>query len=251
MKNRLIYTFLAITITLFACQQAAKTPNVKGEAKPDSANKKEVKASLNQGPCEPGEHLEYEEPNVFSTYTEDQIRGEGIISFELDLHKRLNFYDMDGSIFGFLVLNDNQSYYTLDMPQKTVARKLVTNYDFAAFDFDAENPATNKEYLIVYVNKEKRKVKKADVKFTYTNWSDYLKNSIVVLRPCNLLKDASGKILDQSASQVFTVLDVKGDQIKIRSTNECMDESREYIPMEGWIQWKSSKFLKIDFTGCE
>ncbi|WP_316812137.1 hypothetical protein [Pedobacter heparinus] len=67
-------------------------------------------------------------------------------------------------------VNKHLTYFTLNMPKKVIARQVAPQYDFAAFDFDAEKVNTDKDYLIIYVNREKRKVKKSAVKFVFEPW---------------------------------------------------------------------------------
>ncbi|MHA4896280.1 hypothetical protein ACXZ1K_16120 [Pedobacter sp. PWIIR3] len=123
----------------------------------------------------PGELL-YQKPGVFATFTESKKRGAGVISFQLDINDALRIYNEDGTLFGQIVLNEDLSYYTLDMPEKTVARKLIPEYDVAAFDFDAEPVGNNDQYLRIYVNGALRKVKKDGIKYVFRNWDEYLSN---------------------------------------------------------------------------
>jgi len=107
-------------------------------------------------------------------FVDAKRRGKGVISFHLDINDRLDILNQDGTPFGNIVLNEDMTFYTLDMPEKVIARKVIPNADFAAFDFDAEPDQANDRYLRIYVNKKLRKVKKAGVKFTYTDWEQYL-----------------------------------------------------------------------------
>jgi len=256
MKTKILCTISLLISLQLACKQPeSKITGNEQEAGPSSkdVSAKPAEPSATGNECEPGQKLVYEEKDVFSSYTEDIIRGSGVVSFALDVNNRIDFYNMDGTEFGFLSLNEDLTYYTLNMPQKIVARDVKTVYDFASFDFDAEDVATDNDYLIIYLNKEKRKVKKSAVKYTYSNWKDYLTGNIVTLKACNLLKDASGKTIDNSKSQIFTVLAVKNDMIHIKSSSDCMAmaDSDIYRPMEGWLRWKSRNNLTVDFSDCE
>ena len=111
--------------------------------------------------------LLYQSP-TFTSYVDNTKRGAGVVSFILNVQDRLDIWNMDDTKFGEIVLNEDLTYFTLNMPKKIIARKLIPEFDFAAFDFDAEKPDTNKEYVIIYVNKEKRKVRKSDLKFTFS-----------------------------------------------------------------------------------
>lgn len=68
------------------------------------------------------------------------MRGHGIVSIRLDINDRPDIWDMDDAKFGEIVLNGDQTFFTLNMPQKVIARKVVPEFDIAAFDFDAEDP---------------------------------------------------------------------------------------------------------------
>ncbi|WP_316748117.1 hypothetical protein [Pedobacter gandavensis] len=106
----------------------------------------------------------------FSSYSEKTKRGAGIVSFNMDVNDRLDIWNMDDTKFGDIVLNEDLTFFTVNLPKKITARKVVPEYDFAAFDFDAEKVDTDPQYLIIYVNKEKRKVKKTELKFTFNPW---------------------------------------------------------------------------------
>lgn len=108
--------------------------------------------------------------NNFSSYIDAVKRGAGVISFTLNINDRLDIWNLDDTKFGEIVLNKDLTYFIAKMPKKIIAREVVPEYDFAAFDFDAENVDTEPNYLIIYVNKEKRKVKKDEVKFSFKSW---------------------------------------------------------------------------------
>ena len=196
------------------------------------------------GDCKATETLIYSDAGT-SSYTEDKMRGVGVISFQLEVNDRLDIYNEDGSPFGFLVYNEGHSFYMLDMPAKIIARAVVPVADFMQFDFDAEAIGTDKDYLIIYVNKEKRKVKKATTKCTFSKWDDYLKNNKVRLKACNRLP-AAGSNNDMT----YEVLQLKGDQIKIKSVPDCSGEDEGFKPVEGWIKWKNADLLTVDLASC-
>lgn len=111
--------------------------------------------------------LLYENQN-FSSYIDEVKRGAGVISFTLEVNDRLDIWNLDDSKFGGIVMNEDLTYFTLNLPKKVIARKLIPENDFAAFEFDAERPDSDARYLFIYVNKEKRKVEKKDLHFTFT-----------------------------------------------------------------------------------
>lgn len=199
--------------------------------------------------CKEEESLLFEGES-FASYTENVMRGDGVVSITIDLNDRLTILNEDETNFGEIVLNEDLTYFTLTMPKKVVARKLVTNYDFAAFDFDADAIASNKDYLFVYINKKKRKIKKADLKFTFLTWDNYIKNQLLKLKSCNLIKDSNGSDNHKSTDQVFKVTAIKDDEINVKSTKDCGESDTPFQDIEGKLKWKSGNVLLIDFAVC-
>ncbi|SDD98775.1 hypothetical protein SAMN04488024_11014 [Pedobacter soli] len=113
--------------------------------------------------------LLYENQN-FSSYIDEVKRGAGVISFTLEVNDRLDIWNLDDTKFGEIVMNEDLTYFTLNLPKKVIARKLIPENDFAAFEFDAEKPEPDAKYLFIYVNREKRKVEKKGTHFAFTAW---------------------------------------------------------------------------------
>ncbi|TCD00529.1 hypothetical protein [Pedobacter psychroterrae] len=200
--------------------------------------------------CKSGQELVYENAG-FSSYTEDRIRAAGVVTFQLELNGMLTIYDLDTAVFGEVVRNEDGSYFTVNLPQKIVARWIVPQDDFSSFHFDAEAVDSSSDYLEIYVNSAKRLVKKDQVTYTFSPWTEYLKSSSIKLKACNLLKNADGESLASSKDQIFEVLAVKGDLIQIKSSKECLPDGTSFRELEGWLKWKSGDDLLIDFASCD
>ena len=244
-----MYSILAVV--LISCKET--TPNTP-EALQTNENsattapsEKVVKADITA--CRERESVVWEGEN-FVSYTEDRMRGKGVISFTMDINDRLDILNDDDSNFGEIVLNEDLTFFTLTMPKKVIARKVITTYDFAAFDFDSEIVDTNQDYFIIYVNKEKRKVKKEGLKYAFSTWEQYIKKQSVRLKDCNLIADQQGNVNQKSKDQVFTVTEVKGDEIKITSSKDCLEEDKSFHAVNGILKWKSANVLLIDFAVC-
>ncbi|WP_153042753.1 hypothetical protein [Rufibacter ruber] len=220
-----------------APQEAASTQDQPAATSPPTTSKPMTS-------CAATEPLLYQ-TDTFSSFTEDKMRGAGVVSIQLDLNDRLDIYYLDDAPYTNLVYNEDNTFYTTDLPRKVVARGLVPEADVAQFDFDAEAPSTDPEYLIIYLNKEKRKVAKADVKYTFSTWEKYLKNQNIRLKDCNLLPHAP-----QSKNQVFEVTAIKNDSIQIKSSKDCQGDLADYEPLEGWVQWKKADVLTVEFAPC-
>lgn len=244
----------AIAILIVACK--GTTGDTTANTKTPEFNKISVQATSPDkippgsiSTCKQGESLVFE-GETFLSYTEDRMRGQGVVSFIMNVKERLTILNEDNSNFGEVVLNEDMSYFTLTMPKKIVARRLITNSDFAAYDFDAENVNANKEYLFIYVNKVKKKVKKSDLKFTFSTWENYIKEHAIKLKDCNLLTDAQGKINTKSQGLAFCVTEIKGYEIKIKSTKDCFADNTPFQELRGKVKWKSGNVLMINFALC-
>jgi len=250
-----ITVFISLVVLVFAaaCKQSPSAVNkTRSKARPNDAVVSSAPANQTHSAasqeCKSDTTLLYQDEGI-SCYTEDTIRGAGVVSFQMDLNNRLDIYDLDGGLYGDFVLNEDGDFFTLDMPQKTIARQVIPVQDFAAFDFDAEPVNADQDYILIYVNKEKKKVKKAQLKYTYNTWSQYLQNNTIQLKACNLLKAADGKIISKSPDQLFRITAVKGDLIKIKSMKDCQIDS-PYQDMQGWVKWRVAGELLIDFASC-
>ena len=251
---RTILTCLALAFCCAGCTQKPATESKVADKKlsKDSAiqaTSAEQAPSPIQNNCKSQTSLVFEDAGL-SSFTEDNIRGAGVISFRLNTNDRLDILNLDGSVFGGIVVNEDGNYFTLTMPQKTTARNLIPNQDFEAFDFDAEPVAADPDYLLIYVNKEKRKVKKDGIRYTFHTWTQYLLGNTIHLRPCNLLKDAKGSEIKNSIEQIFEITAVHGDWITIKSINDCQSDG-PYQNIQGRLKWRANGALLIDFTSCE
>ena len=165
MRKRHVFYILMATL-LFGCTGKPQE-TVQAEEKPQST------AVASQHPNAPKPRYEkgllYENQN-FASYIDEVKRGAGVISFTLEVNDRLDIWNLDDTKFGEIVMNEDLTYFTLNLPKKVIARKLIPENDFAAFEFDAEKPEPDAKYLFIYVNKEKRKVEKKGVHFAFTAW---------------------------------------------------------------------------------
>lgn len=228
--------FLLTACWLISCRQTNR------QAKIAADSVSVTPATASAADCSAGQELVYSN-DVFSTYTEGRIQGKGVASFQFKVNDRLNIYNEDDSEFGFIVLNEDLTFFTLQMPKKLVARKVIPEHDFATFDFDAEEENTHKEYLFIYANGERRKVKKAEISYTYLSWEEYIKTRPITLISCNPLKNAP-------KGMIFEVTTLEGERINIRSSQECAAEDTEFKVVEGWVKWRKGDTLMVDLTTC-
>lgn len=248
-KKYIIYSILAVLV--ISCKETPNTatdaPQTNENSAPVASSEETVKADITA--CQEKESVVWESEN-FVSYTEDRMRGKGVISFTMDINDRLDILNEDNSNFGEIVLNEDLTFFTLTMPKKVVARKVITTYDFAAFDFDCENVDANRDYFLIYVNKQKRKVKKTGLKYTFSTWEEYIKKQSISLKDCNMIADQQGNSNPKSKDQVFTITEINGDEIKITSSKDCQEEDKPFQVVNGMVKWKSGNVLLIDFAVC-
>lgn len=250
MKKR-FFIYAATAIILIGCKDAPHNTTATEHSQSNDtsvANGSSQEIASNEIiPCKESESLLFE-GETFTSYTEDKIRGNGIVSFTMDINDRLTILNEDDSSFGEIVLNEDMTYFTLTMPKKIVARKVIPNYDFASFDFDCENVNADKDYLMIYINKQKKKIKKTDLKYTFSTLENYIKKQFVQLKECNLI--LHGNVNPKSKDQAFAVTEIKGDVIKIKSVKDCNGEDTRFYDIQGQVKWKSDDVLLINFALC-
>lgn len=159
--------YFVMVLLLVSCDRSGQKAAV------DHSPRRTVKTPSAESGSEKSDSLLYQSKTL-SSYIDMTRRGTGVVSFELAINDRLDIWNLDDTKFGEIVLNEDLSFFTINMPRKVVARQLIPEYDFASFDFDAENVNTDPRYLIIYVNNEKRRVEKSAVKFTFRSHSAYL-----------------------------------------------------------------------------
>ncbi|MHC0447921.1 hypothetical protein ACWA1F_21115 [Flavobacterium sp. 3-218] len=231
-----------LAIFMVSCKEKSNEETKETDAINESVSDT-LKHSQRAEDCPKEESLVWQ-GETFASYTEDIMRGKGVISFTMDINDRLDFFNEDDSTFGEIVLNEDMTFFTLKMPGKVIARKVIPIYDFAAFDFDCEDINADPNYFIIYINKEKRKIKKDGIKYNFSTWEDYIKKQHIRLKSCNLIANP------KSSSQVFTVEKLNGDEIEIKSNKDCLGEDVPFESLKGKVKWKAGDRLLINFALC-
>ena len=106
---------------------------------------------------------EYQGINI---YTEDMMRGEGVL--ELFIENNIKILNIDKTLFGSIQLTKDG--YNIQFPKKIIAREVYPQSEYKVFSFDSETPNIDKDFLIIYINKEKKMVDKKSVKFKFIKW---------------------------------------------------------------------------------
>jgi len=184
-----------------------------------------------------------------TTYTENTMRGEGVLSITINPGNNVTFYTLENEIFGEIACNEDL-VFTVQMPAEIIARRVVPNNDFAAFQFDADTPRETDEFIYIYINKQKLKVQKNAVNYSYLPWTEYVNAQIISAKPYNKLHiDENGKdvLLDDDVERVFKITEIRDDIMQLTSTvSGCCGHSGKFI--DGQVRWKHENILLVNFT---
>lgn len=177
-------------------------------------------------------------------YTEDKLRGEGVVSLLID--RDLEILNVDKTVFGSIRLNKNEEEpFDIKLPKSVIAREIIPNVEYRIFCFDAEQPITDKDFLIIYINKEKRLINKNECKYKFNSWQEYVKTAFIHLTP---------KVENSSKKEqlyYYETLEIKGDSMKIKSVSKTScDYVEEYRDVTKWIKWKDNSYKFVTFDFC-
>ncbi|WP_394773621.1 hypothetical protein [Flavobacterium sp.] len=177
-------------------------------------------------------------------YTENKLRGEGVLS--ISINQKVEILNLDKTVFGniSLIENDDETLYKIDLPKKTIVRQIIPDIEIQVFSFDAEFPETDKDFVIVYVNREKKLINKKNIKYTFMLWEKYIKSSFIELTP-NV-----ENISIEEKNYWYQALQIKGDSMKIKSIKTSCEYVENYKDFTTWIKWKKGSCMLIKFNFC-
>lgn len=138
-----------------------------------------VTESINDCPID-SMKMKISEFNGINFYSENTMRGKGVINISLDT--KIEILNLDKTIYGSISPSKNDLIpYDIHLPKNVVAREIIPDIEFRIFDFDAEQPDNASEFVIIYVNKEKKLLRKKNVQYTFSNWDKYIKSAFIQL----------------------------------------------------------------------
>lgn len=177
-------------------------------------------------------------------YTENELRGVGVVQLSID--KDLEILNLDKTLYGSIKLKNNtEETFDIKLPKKVIAREIIPNTEYKIFCFDAEQPETDSDFLIIYINSEKRLVSKKDCKYKFHLWEAYIKTAFIHL---------TSKVENSSKEEqryYYEALKIKGDSMKVKSVKKTScDYVEEYKEVTKWIKWKENSCKLIMFDFC-
>jgi len=244
---KIFYTVLICSIVLVSCkkQNRDKATTIISNHSKDSATviKKEIPKMDNECVID-SLTMQTTEYNGITFYTENNMRGSGVIN--LSINKSTDILNIDKTPFGkILVNNENENIYDLKLPKVVISREIIPDSEHRIFSFDAEEPATDQDFLIIYINKQKKLIKKNNNNYAFISWENYIKKAFIQLTP---------EVPSTSKQELlywYKVLKIKGDSMQIKSIpkTDC-DYIEEYKNVTKWIQWKQNTCKLIKFNFC-
>ncbi|PRA91394.1 hypothetical protein CQ046_23265 [Chryseobacterium sp. MYb7] len=185
------------------------------------------------------------EYNGITFYTENNLRGSGVIN--LSINKSTEIFNMDKTSYGKILVNNNddENIYDVKLPKVVIAREIIPDSEHRIFNFDAEEPEADKDFLIVYINKQKKLIEKKNNNYSFQSWDNYIKTAFIQLTP------EVSTTSKQELSYWYKVLEIKGDSMQIKSIlkTDC-DYIEEYKNVTKWIKWKQNSCKLIKFNFC-
>ncbi|MGN7809520.1 hypothetical protein [Flavobacterium sp. 22076] len=177
-------------------------------------------------------------------YTENELRGAGVVQLSID--KDFEILNLDKTVYGSIKLKNNtEEPFNIKFPKMVIAREIIPNIEYKIFCFDAEQPETDNDFLIIYINNEKRLVSKKDCKYKFHSWEAYIKTAFIHL---TLKVENSSK---EEQRYYYEALKIKGDSMQIKSVAKTScDYIQEYKDVTKWIKWKENSCKLIMFDFC-
>lgn len=178
-------------------------------------------------------------------YTENILRGKGVV--ELSINKKVDILNVDKTLYGSIILQNGneENPYEIKLPRTVIAREIIPNIEFQVFSFDAEFPETDKNFLIVYINHEKKLIEKNKIKYSFSSWDKYIKSAFIQL---------SSNITNVSIDEQkywYNVLQIKDDSMQIKSVAKTScDYIEDFKNTTKWIKWKNDNCKLIKFNFC-
>ena len=185
-----------------------------------------------------------------TSYTENIMRGNGVLSLDIEPGNSVKLYTEDDMFFGEIKYTQDLNFI-LKLPEEIIARKVIPNSDFRAFEFDAVQPESSNDYIFVYLNRTRFKIKKADASYSFLRWPDYIKHQVIELKPNNLLhveKNNTNVIEPHSSEHVYKVTDIKENVMTLVSTNSGCCSHPNHESFEGWVRWRQDDILLVNFA---
>lgn len=186
--------------------------------------------------------------NILDSYSENIIRGDGVLKIILDEDQSLEILNLDNSDYEvFKMLKD--TYTMMYNSEKIIARRFIPNHDFFKIYFDCDCVNEDHFYIQIYINGEKKKIEKNKYQYIYQTWEEFLLDEYVGLIANNLLivKNEKGdEPLIDSINETFKVDKVEDDTLWLTSTSTGCCKSLSQI--EGYLKWKKDNRLLIDLN---
>ncbi|TWP31079.1 hypothetical protein ETU08_03470 [Apibacter muscae] len=237
-----IFSFILISIIIISC---TRNNNFNFLSKDTSlASNYKVLNLKNISPDFPLDSLEMltSEYGNFKFYSENTLRGEGVIA--LSINSEIEILNLDKSYFGSISLNKEMESYNINLPKVTIAREIIPDSEYQIFNFDSEQPNKNKDFLIIYLNKEPKLIQKNKTQYSFSSWDEYIKKSFIKLTPQ----------VDNRAPEeeyLYKAIKIKEDSMLIKSVpKSACDYVEKYKNITKWIKWKSNNCKLIKFNFC-
>lgn len=231
-----ISSLLLVVILFFSCKKVNKIENKNYKQKLEIVDaKKECSFDSIK--------MKISEYKGINFYSENTMRGKGVI--QISVENEIQILNLDKTKYGNISLSKNDlDSYDIDLPKNTIAREVIPDSEFRIFDFDAEQPNKDSDFIIIYLNKEQRLISKKNLKYTFLNWNNYIKSAFIQI------DSNTTNLSEQEKKYWYKVIKINTDSMLIKSISKTdCDYVEEYQDVSKWIKWKNGdcKLIKLNF----
>lgn len=186
--------------------------------------------------------------NIIESYSENIIRGYGVINILLNVNEPLIIFNLDDSEYEVFKLLDD-SYTMMYNTTNIIARRFVPNHDFLKIFFDCNQFYEDDEFIFIHINKEIKKIKKNQYDFTFQVWPEFIENEYIGILLTNpLTVESNGNFYKDlnSVNEIYKVQKIEHDILWLKSTStSCCTSNKE---LNGFVKWKEKNKLLIDLN---
>jgi hypothetical protein len=185
--------------------------------------------------------LIYQDEQIES-FTESTMRGDGVVEIQLN-GGDFTILNEDGSLYERIIFTDT-GYNITNSTTNFIARKVIFNMDFFVLQFDCDFFTIKNDWVTIYLNGEKKKIKRKLYQLFFLNWETYVMQQYIKIKNIKDLKTENHFTIKKEDDLVFRAIEMQGDELYLVSTSTaCCSKTKN---IEGKVQWRSKNELFIN-----
>jgi hypothetical protein len=185
--------------------------------------------------------LIYQDEQIES-FTESTMRGHGVVEILLN-GGDFTILNEDGSLYERIIFTETE-YEVTNATTNFIARKVILNMDFFTLQFDCDFYTDKNDFVTIYLNGEKKKIKRKLYQLHFLNWEIYVMQQYIKIKNTKDLKTEGYFTIEKEDELIFRAKEIQGDELYLISTSTaCCSETKN---IEGKARWRNKNELLID-----